>query len=71
MPSLNSKYLKNCKTKRFVNNAPAKVVELERKKLADAEDKIKIIGRKFGQFELGFVTKGISANLRNLREKYY
>ena len=28
---------------RFVNNAPAQVVELERKKKADAESKIKTI----------------------------
>ena len=34
---------KKLSNERFVNNAPEKVVEMEKKKLADAEGKIKIL----------------------------
>jgi valyl-tRNA synthetase len=35
--------MKKLSNERFVNNAPANVVELERKKQADAEDKVKAL----------------------------
>ncbi len=35
--------MKKLSNERFVNNAPAKVVEMEKKKQADAEAKIKVI----------------------------
>jgi valyl-tRNA synthetase len=35
--------MKKLSNERFVNNAPEKVVETERKKQADAEGKIKVI----------------------------
>ena len=35
--------MKKLSNERFVNNAPEKVIEIERKKQADAEAKIKIL----------------------------
>ena len=34
---------KKMSNERFVNNAPAKVIEIEKKKMADAEAKIKVL----------------------------
>jgi valyl-tRNA synthetase len=36
---------------RFMNSAPAQVVELERKKQTDAEEKIKMLGERLVSFK--------------------
>jgi valyl-tRNA synthetase len=36
---------------RFVNNAPAKVVEMEKKKMADAEAKIKVLEERIASMK--------------------
>lgn len=42
---------KKLSNERFVNNAPPKVVEMERKKQADAEEKIKVIEERLANME--------------------
>ncbi len=42
---------KKLSNERFVNNAPAKVVEIEKKKQADAENKIKAIGERIASLK--------------------
>jgi len=43
--------LKKLSNERFVNNAPVKVVEIERKKQADAEDKIKALEERINSLK--------------------
>jgi valyl-tRNA synthetase len=43
--------MKKLSNERFVNNAPAQVVEVERKKQADAEEKIKVIQERLAGFK--------------------
>ena len=43
--------MKKLANERFVNNAPAQVVELERKKQADAESKIQTLKETIAQLK--------------------
>ncbi|WP_461632491.1 valine--tRNA ligase [Labilibaculum euxinus] len=42
---------KKMSNERFVNNAPAKVIEIEKKKMADAEAKIKVLEDRIGSLK--------------------
>jgi valyl-tRNA synthetase len=42
--------MKKMSNERFVNSAPAQVVELERKKKADAEEKIRLLKERLASF---------------------
>ncbi len=46
-----SSILKKLNNEQFVNNAPAKVVEMERRKKADAESKIKVIKKQLSMLK--------------------
>jgi len=41
---------KKLSNERFVNNAPEKVVAIEKKKMADAEAKVKVLEEKLNTF---------------------